>query len=144
MPIYEYACAACGGHMEAMQKINDEPLVECPTCHKSALIKLVSAASFRLKGGGWYETDFKTGENKKNILQEDSRESSGSSSGSESGGGGGGKETSDVSGSGSQGEKANKGDSSSVSGKDSGSTGTMTGTTTGTVTGGSSSSSKVD
>ena len=33
---------------------------------RAALKKKVSAAAFRLKGGGWYETDFKTG-NKKNL-----------------------------------------------------------------------------
>jgi putative FmdB family regulatory protein len=52
--------------MEAIQKIADAPLIKCPECGKEALKKLVSAAAFRLKGGGWYETDFKTG-NKKNL-----------------------------------------------------------------------------
>ena len=66
MPIYEYLCEACGAKLEALQKISDEPLVECPQCGQSALKKLVSAAAFRLKGGGWYETDFKTGD-KKNL-----------------------------------------------------------------------------
>ncbi|KAA1190118.1 zinc ribbon domain-containing protein [Pseudohalioglobus sediminis] len=66
MPIYEYECQKCGGHLEALQKISDEPLTDCPECGASALKKKVSAAAFRLKGGGWYETDFKTG-NKKNL-----------------------------------------------------------------------------
>lgn len=66
MPIYEYQCQACQYELEALQKINDKPLVECPQCHKPELKKKVSAAAFRLKGGGWYETDFKTG-NKKNL-----------------------------------------------------------------------------
>lgn len=61
MPIYEYQCEDCGHRMEALQKINDSPLQVCPECHSSGLVKLVSASSFRLKGGGWYETDFKTG-----------------------------------------------------------------------------------
>jgi putative FmdB family regulatory protein len=61
MPIYEYACRECNHHLEALQKISDAPLTECPACGASALKKLVSAASFRLKGGGWYETDFKNG-----------------------------------------------------------------------------------
>ena len=66
MPIYEYQCQACGHELEALQKIADEPLVDCPECSKPALKKKISAAAFRLKGGGWYETDFKTG-NKKNL-----------------------------------------------------------------------------
>jgi len=74
MPIYEYQCQACEHVMEAMQKISDAPLTDCPACGKAELRKLVSAPGFRLKGGGWYETDFKSG-NKKNI----SGESSGSS-----------------------------------------------------------------
>ena len=66
MPIYEYQCKACGQQMEALQKISDAPLQDCPQCGAPELKKKVSAAAFRLKGGGWYETDFKTG-NKKNL-----------------------------------------------------------------------------
>ena len=66
MPIYEYQCQSCGEELERLQKISDEPLVDCPKCNQPALKKKVSAAAFRLKGGGWYETDFKTG-NKKNL-----------------------------------------------------------------------------
>jgi len=72
MPIYEYRCAECGHELEKLQKISDAPLTECPACGKSALQKLVSAAGFRLKGGGWYETDFKSGK-KKNIAKADSK-----------------------------------------------------------------------
>ena len=68
MPIYEYQCEACSEKLEALQKISDAPLVDCPTCGEPALKKLVSAAAFRLKGGGWYETDFKTGDKKKNLV----------------------------------------------------------------------------
>lgn len=64
MPIYEYQCEKCGHQLEALQKISDSPLVDCPVCQEAGLQKLVSAASFRLKGGGWYETDFKTGDKK--------------------------------------------------------------------------------
>lgn len=67
MPIYEYQCEACHEQLEALQKISDAPLLECPRCGKPALKKKISAAAFRLKGSGWYETDFKTG-NKKNLV----------------------------------------------------------------------------
>ncbi|HCS26408.1 MAG TPA: transcriptional regulator [Spongiibacteraceae bacterium] len=66
MPIYEYRCDACAHELEAIQKMSDEPLVDCPNCEKPSLKKRISAAAFRLKGGGWYETDFKSG-GKKNL-----------------------------------------------------------------------------
>jgi putative FmdB family regulatory protein len=66
MPIYEYQCRACGHQLEALQRISDAPLTDCPACEKADLQKKISAAGFRLKGGGWYETDFKTG-SKKNL-----------------------------------------------------------------------------
>jgi putative FmdB family regulatory protein len=59
MPFYEYQCKSCGHDLEAMQKISDAPLKKCPHCGKSQLQRLMSAPVFRLKGGGWYETDFK-------------------------------------------------------------------------------------
>ena len=69
MPIYEYCCQECGHSLEAIQKLADAPLTDCPKCGKAALKKQVSAPAFRLSGGGWYETDFKTGD-KKNIAGE--------------------------------------------------------------------------
>ncbi len=66
MPFYEYQCTKCGHEEEVLQKISDKPLKKCPACGKSAMQKKVSAAAFRLKGSGWYETDFKSGP-KKNI-----------------------------------------------------------------------------
>ncbi len=68
MPFYEYECSNCKFYVEVLQKISDEPLRDCPSCKKPALKKLVSAPVFRLKGAGWYETDFK-GENegKRNL-----------------------------------------------------------------------------
>lgn len=66
MPIYEYQCQSCHHELEALQKLSDAPLVECPACKQDSLKKMVSAAGFRLKGGGWYETDFKSG-NKRNL-----------------------------------------------------------------------------
>ncbi len=76
MPIYEYRCEACNHIEEALQKMSDAALVDCPACNKPTLKKQISAAGFRLKGGGWYETDFKSG-SKKNIAGDAS--SSGSS-----------------------------------------------------------------
>ena len=77
MPIYEYRCESCGETLEKLQKISDAPLVDCPACGQSALKKLVSASSFRLKGGGWYETDFKK-DSRKNIAGEKDDAKSGS------------------------------------------------------------------
>jgi len=73
MPIYEYKCQACGHELEAIQKISEEPLQVCPACNNPELKKLISAAGFRLKGGGWYETDFKKGDKKKNLAGEASK-----------------------------------------------------------------------
>ena len=68
MPFYEYECTDCKFYVEALQKISDKPLKQCPSCKKQTLKKLVSAPVFRLKGGGWYETDFKSDkEEKRNI-----------------------------------------------------------------------------
>jgi len=70
MPIYEYHCEKCGHTLEVMQKINDAPLTRCPHCEAEGLRKLVSAAGFRLKGGGWYETDFKK-DAQRNLVKDD-------------------------------------------------------------------------
>jgi putative FmdB family regulatory protein len=70
MPIYEYRCAACGHTFDTLQKVSEAPLAVCPSCGAEALKKLISPAGFRLKGGGWYETDFKTG-GRKNVAQGD-------------------------------------------------------------------------
>jgi putative FmdB family regulatory protein len=80
VPIYEYRCQACGASHEAIQKVSDAPLVDCPACKAPELRKQVSAPAFRLKGGGWYETDFKTG-NKRNLAGDKSGDA-GASSGS--------------------------------------------------------------
>jgi putative FmdB family regulatory protein len=72
MPFYEYECSACKFYVEALQKISDPPLKKCPSCKKSTMKRLVSAPVFRLKGGGWYETDFKSEqENKRNLVGEE-------------------------------------------------------------------------
>ncbi len=61
MPIYAYKCDACGHTFDALQKMSDAPLTECPHCGKPALHKQLTAAGFQLKGSGWYATDFKGG-----------------------------------------------------------------------------------
>jgi putative FmdB family regulatory protein len=75
MPIYEYQCAECGFYLEVMQKISDGPLRKCPSCGRSRLKRLISAPVFRLKGSGWYETDFKSDkEGKRNLAAGADRE----------------------------------------------------------------------
>jgi len=86
VPIYEYACGSCEHRFETIQRASEEPLKDCPACGASALKKLLSAPVFRLKGAGWYETDFKTG-NKKNISGSD--ESNGKANGQDKGDGAG-------------------------------------------------------
>jgi putative FmdB family regulatory protein len=78
VPIYEYQCESCSHALEALQKLSDAPLTQCPACGQPTLKKHISAAGFRLSGGGWYETDFKSG--KKKNLAGDSNSSSSSSS----------------------------------------------------------------
>ena len=68
MPIYEYECKECGHQLDALQGINEPILSECPACNTTSLKRLISAPNFRLKGEGWYETDFKTG-NRKNLVE---------------------------------------------------------------------------
>ena len=73
MPIYEYRCEKCGHELEAIQKLSEAALVTCPVCEEDTLKKKISAAGFRLKGGGWYETDFKSGK-KPDINSEHDRD----------------------------------------------------------------------
>lgn len=68
MPIYEYRCQACGHELDALQKISDAHLTDCPSCEQPNLKRLISAPSFRLKGSGWYETDFKSDKDKQRNL----------------------------------------------------------------------------
>ncbi len=124
MPIYEYRCESCGKELEKIQKFSDPPLINCPECNKPSLKKLVSASSFRLKGTGWYETDFKTkkkpdvsddnGDNKgssKDKASEGASETKGSSSGDgEKEKSSTSTESSKKSNSGDKGNKADKGD----------------------------------
>ena len=81
MPIYEYQCEDCGHKFEVLQKISDATLTDCPTCKQPRLRKMVTAAAFRLKGGGWYETDFKDKKSQKNIVGTESTASAGKTEG---------------------------------------------------------------
>jgi putative FmdB family regulatory protein len=85
VPIYEYACRKCNHTLDALQKMSDDPLVDCPACGEPALRKLLSAPRFRLKGKGWYETDFK-GDNQRNLQSSDSEPATSSKSDSKSDG----------------------------------------------------------
>ncbi len=106
MPIYEYRCQSCGHELEKLQRMNDPALADCPECGKNALKRLISAAGFRLKGAGWYETDFKKS-NQRNLVdtgsdkpaKSESASSSESSSASSSGGSSGGSSGSESKGS---------------------------------------------
>ncbi|MCB1583624.1 MAG: zinc ribbon domain-containing protein [Marinicella sp.] len=75
MPIYEYQCQSCGHELEKLQKISDAPLTDCPACDTDQLVKKISAAGFRLKGTGWYETDFKNKGKKTESKPSDSKSS---------------------------------------------------------------------
>ena len=81
MPIYAYACKKCGHELDALQKISDEPLVECPECGAPELKRLLSAPRFRLKGSGWYETDFKTGDKRNLAVSDNDKPSSAAKAG---------------------------------------------------------------
>jgi putative FmdB family regulatory protein len=84
MPFYEYQCKSCGHELEAMQKVSDTPLKKCPHCGKSQLQRLMSAPVFRLKGGGWYETDFKGDKDNQRNLADRPEESTKDSKDTES------------------------------------------------------------
>ncbi|HPE60578.1 MAG TPA: zinc ribbon domain-containing protein [Thiolinea sp.] len=73
MPIYAYQCKSCHHEMEALQKLGDAPLTDCPACSSPTLVKQVTAAAFRLSGSGWYETDFKKN-GQKNVNKPDQGE----------------------------------------------------------------------
>ncbi|MDH5622466.1 MAG: zinc ribbon domain-containing protein [Gammaproteobacteria bacterium] len=76
MPIYGYTCDSCEHTFDALQKLSDPKLLDCPECGKASLQKLLSAPKFRLKGAGWYETDFKTGD-KRNLVADSEKSTAG-------------------------------------------------------------------
>lgn len=83
MPIYEYECQSCGHRHEALQKVSDDPLQDCPACNQPELKKMLTAAAFKLTGTGWYETDFKNKD--KSSGKKSNEESGGASSADPSG-----------------------------------------------------------
>ncbi len=83
MPIYEYQCEGCEYEFESLQRMSEPPLTQCPSCGKDLLKKKISAVAFRLKGGGWYETDFKSGD-KKNVASSSDSGGESTSSGASS------------------------------------------------------------
>ena len=83
MPIYEYRCQSCGHELEKLQRMSDAALTDCPECGKGTLKRLISAAGFRLKGAGWYETDFKKS-NQRNLVDSGSEAGASASAGKES------------------------------------------------------------
>ena len=108
MPIYGYVCKSCSHRFDVLQKMSDEPLKDCPECGEPELRKRVSAPNFRLKGGGWYETDFKD-RNKRNLADK------GSDTKSDSAGDSGSKTSTDKSDSKSDSKSGSKSDSASGS-----------------------------
>ena len=126
MPIYEYHCDSCGANFDAIQKFSDAPLSACRQCGAEGVRKLLSAPSFRLKGGGWYETDFKN-KNQRNVVKKDGDGGSGGADSGASKGDGGSKS-----------EGASKGESGS---KDGGSSKPSAGSSSGGSSGGSGSAS---
>lgn len=86
MPLYEYECSACKFYVEALQKISDPPIAKCPSCGKDTMQRLISAPVFRLKGAGWYETDFKSEqENKRNLADSADKEPAAAAQGDDKG-----------------------------------------------------------
>ena len=69
MPIYAFMCESCGHSFDKLQKLSDPDPEICPNCGQHTLKRQVTAPSFRLAGGGWYETDFKKdGDKKRNLV----------------------------------------------------------------------------
>ncbi|MFO7779014.1 MAG: FmdB family zinc ribbon protein [Nitriliruptoraceae bacterium] len=84
MPTYEYACRACGEHLEVVQSFRDDALSECPAC-QGQLRKVFSAAGIIFKGSGWHVKDYASSSRATNgsssSADADGQSSSGSSSG---------------------------------------------------------------
>ena len=81
MPIYTYRCEACGFAKDALQKVSDAPLTDCPACGEAKFKKQLTAAGFQLKGTGWYVTDFRNGASSAKPSTQDATKSEGASTG---------------------------------------------------------------
>lgn len=69
MPIYVFRCESCGNKFDHLQKLSAPDPVVCPHCgQRNTLRRQVTAPAFRLAGSGWYETDFKSAQEKKHNL----------------------------------------------------------------------------
>lgn len=99
MPIYAYRCEACGFAKDALQKISDAPLTDCPACGEAKFKKQLTAAGFQLKGTGWYVTDFRNGSNAGKPSTQDATKSEGSSAGADAAASGNNTGSSDATGS---------------------------------------------
>jgi putative FmdB family regulatory protein len=84
MPIYEYACGACGHRFEEWQKMSDKPVRVCPKCKAKKVEKLISATTFTLKGGGWYSDLYSSSKKDSSSSSSDSGSSTKTESKSES------------------------------------------------------------
>ena len=74
MPIYEFICEDCNYKEDLIRKISEPTTISCSKCNGQNFVKQVSAPNFKLKGSGWYETDFKnkpkeTKKNNNNIKE---------------------------------------------------------------------------
>lgn len=81
MPIYAYRCEACGFAKDALQKVSDAPLTDCPACGEAKFKKQLTAAGFQLKGTGWYVTDFRNGANSSKPSTQDATKGEGAGAG---------------------------------------------------------------
>ena len=82
MPIYAFACSACGHAFDRLQKLSDPDPAACPVCAEDAVKRQLTAPAFRLSGSGWYETDFKKdGDRKRNLVEKAEGASGGSDAG---------------------------------------------------------------
>ena len=73
MPIYEFICEDCNYNEDLIRKISEPTIISCPKCNGQNFIKQVSAPNFKLKGSGWYETDFKNKNDAKDSKKNDAK-----------------------------------------------------------------------
>lgn len=74
MPTYEYECLKCPRVFEVRQRITEPALETCDRCG-GPIHRLLSAAPFILKGGGWYVTDYPSEARKKGTSSDSGSDS---------------------------------------------------------------------